>query len=103
MILGKVIGTVVAEARTPTLAGKPLRLVQLLDGQTLEPKGGMRVATDITGAGDSELVLLSAGSPARKAADLQRAPVDLVIIAIVDELSGENGTIYRSAQKDGET
>ena len=101
MILGKVIGTVVAEARTATLRGQVLRLVQLLDGRTLEAKGGTRVAADVTGAGDGELVLLSSGAPGRKAGDLQHAPLDLVIIAIVDELAGEAGVIYHSSWKDG--
>jgi microcompartment protein CcmK/EutM len=101
MILAKVIGTVVADARVPTMGGQLLRLVQLLDGRTLEPKGGIYVAADVTGAGDGELVMLSSGASARKAAGLQHAPVDLAIIAIIDELAGASGAIYRSTKKEG--
>ena len=101
MILAKVIGTVVADARASTLGGQLLRLVQLLDGRTLEPKGGMYVAADVTGSGDGELVMLSSGASARKAVGLQHAPVDLAIIAIIDEVAGASGTIYRSTQKEG--
>lgn len=99
MILGKVIGTVVADARVSTMGGQLLRLVQFLDGRTLEPQGGIHVAADVTGAGDGELVMLSTGASARKADNLQDAPVDLVIIAIIDELAGATGVIYNSTPK----
>ena len=101
MILGKVIGTVVADARVSTMGGQLLRLVQLLDGRTLEPQGGIHVAADVTGAGEGELVMLSSGASARKAGNLRDAPVDLVIIAIIDELAGAAGVIYRPAQREG--
>ena len=101
MILAKVIGTVVADARVPSMGGQLLRLVQLVDGRTLEPRGGVYVAADVTGAGDGELVMLSSGASARKAGNLQNAPVDLAIIAIIDELAGAQGAIYRSTRKDG--
>ena len=100
MILGKVIGTVVADARVSTMSGQHLRLVQLLDGNTLEPQGGIHVAADVTGAGEGELVMLSTGASARKADNLQHVPVDLVIIAIIDELTGVTGVTYRSAPKE---
>ena len=100
MILGKVIGTVVADARVATMGGQLLRLVQLLDGRTLEPQGGIHVAADVTGAGEGELVMLSSGASARKAGNLRDAPVDLVIIAIIDELAGAAGVIYRPAQRE---
>jgi microcompartment protein CcmK/EutM len=93
MILGKVIGTVVADARVTTMSGQLLRLVQLLDGRTLEPQGGIHVAADVTGAGEGELVMLSTGASARKADNLLNAPVDLVIIAIIDELAPKEGII----------
>ena len=100
MILGKVIGTVVADARVSTMGGQRLLLVQLLDGRTLEPQGGIHVAADVTGAGDGELVMLSSGASARKAGNLRDAPVDLVIIAIIDELTGTAGVVYRSAREE---
>ena len=101
MILAKVIGTVVADARVSSMGGQLLRLVQLVDGRTLEPRGGIFVAADVTGAGDGELVMLSSGASARKAGNLQKAPVDLAIIAIIDELAGTGGVIYHSTRKEG--
>ena len=59
------------------------------------------MAADVTGAGDGELVMLSSGASARKAGKLQNAPVDLAIIAIIDEVAGADGAIYRSTRKDG--
>ena len=101
MMLAKVIGTVVADTRTASMGGQLLRLVQPLDAHTLEAEGGIYVAADVTGAGDGELVMLSSGASARKAGNLQKAPVDLAIIAIIDELAGADGVIYRSTRKDG--
>lgn len=101
MMLGKVIGTVVADTRVSTMGGQHLRLVQMLDARTLESKGGIYVAADVTGAGDGELVMLSSGASARKAEGLQKAPVDLAIIAIIDELAGASGVIYRSKPREG--
>ena len=40
MIFAKVIGTVVADARVSSMGGQLLRLVQLVDGRTLEPGAG---------------------------------------------------------------
>src|SRR5229473_4445092 len=100
MIFAKVIGTVVADARVSSMRGQHLRLVQLVDGRTLEPRGGIFVVADVTGAGDGELVMLSSGASARKAGKLQDAPVDLVIIAIIDELTGAAGVVYRSAREE---
>ena len=65
MILAKVIGTVVADARASTLGGQLLRLVQMLDGRTLEPKGGIYVAADVTGAGDTVIALVTLGAAAK--------------------------------------
>jgi microcompartment protein CcmK/EutM len=99
MILAKVTGTVVAEARAATLGGHQLRLVQVLDGRTLEPRGGVQVAADVTGAGEGDLVVLSSGASGRMAGNLSAAPVDLVIIAIIDELADAGGALYKSQRK----
>ena len=101
MILARVIGTVVADARVSSMGGQLLRLVQPVDGRTLEARGGIFVAADVTGAGDGELVMLSSGASARKAGNLHNAPVDLAIIAIIDELAGADGALYRSTRKEG--
>ncbi|MDA1094557.1 MAG: EutN/CcmL family microcompartment protein [Acidobacteria bacterium] len=86
MILGKVVGTVVATRKDERLIGSKLLIVQpvLPNG---EPHGGTIVAVDTVDAGVSELVLVVSGSSARMAAGQADRPVDAAIIGIVDELS----------------
>jgi len=42
------------------------------------------VAADTVGAGVGEMVVICQGSPARLAPDLKEAPVDAVVMGIVD-------------------
>ena len=84
MLLGRVIGQVVACVVTPGLAGVPLLVVQPLD-KHLEPKGKTLVAADATRmAGPGELVSYEGGREAAMALDETFVPVDHAIIAIVD-------------------
>ena len=85
MLLGQVIGTVVATKKEPELEGIKLLLVKGVD---LEGKlqGGVIVAADAVGAGVGETVLFCAGSSARQTEVTKNKPVDHVIMAIVDEL-----------------
>ncbi len=86
MILGKVVGTVVATRKDERLIGSKLLIVQpvLPNG---EPRGGTIVAVDTVDAGVSEMVLVVSGSSARMAAGQADRPVDAAIIGIVDDLS----------------
>jgi microcompartment protein CcmK/EutM len=86
MVLGKVIGTVVASRKEPTLEGLTLLVVRAcdVDGQ---PSGGIAVAIDAVGAGIGEVVLYCSGSSARQTQATQNRPVDATIMAIVDEVA----------------
>jgi microcompartment protein CcmK/EutM len=88
MILGKVVGTVVATRKDERLVGSKLLLVQpvLPDGEP-EPRRGPIVAVDTVDAGAAETVLVVSGSSARMAAGQSERPVDAAIIGIVDVLS----------------
>ncbi|MBK6684522.1 MAG: ethanolamine utilization protein EutN [Deltaproteobacteria bacterium] len=94
MLIGKVIGTVVATKKEPTLEG--LKLL-LLKGADLEgnANGGVVVAADAVGAGIGELVLYAAGSSARQTVQTKDRPVDHVVMAIVDLIEAEGRTRYR--------
>jgi ethanolamine utilization protein EutN len=84
MLLGRVIGQVVACIITPGLEGVPLLIVQPLD-KTLQPKGKAIVAADATRmAGVGELISYEGGREAAMALDQTFVPVDHAIIAIVD-------------------
>jgi ethanolamine utilization protein EutN len=56
------------------------------------------VAVDSVGAGEGELVLFCQGSSARLAGGLKEAPVDAVIIGIVDSVDVMGKEIYNTRQ-----
>jgi microcompartment protein CcmK/EutM len=96
MLLGTVIGTVVATKKDQELEGLKLLVVK---GADLEgkPNGGVIVAADAVGAGVGELVLYCAGSSARQTQVTKNRPVDHVIMAIVDEVTiGDTVTFKKS-------
>jgi microcompartment protein CcmK/EutM len=83
MLLAKVVGTVVATRKEPTLDGLKLLLVRAVDEEGRE-QGTPLVAVDAVGAGPGEIVLVAAGSSARQTAVTDKRPVDAVLMAIVD-------------------
>ena len=90
MILGKVVGTVVATQKDEKLIGSKLMIVQnvSLDGELISQ---YTVSVDAVGAGIGEMVLVATGSSARQTDTTKDKPVDAVIMAIVDivEAHGE--------------
>jgi microcompartment protein CcmK/EutM len=90
MLLGKVVGTVVATRKEETLNGLKFLLLRQLDVEAQET-GAYRVAADAVGAGLGEVVLFATGSSARQTKITDRRPCDAVIMAIVDtvEIDGE--------------
>ncbi len=90
MLLGRVVGTVVATKKDPELEGLKLLLIQGTDVDG-KASGGVIVAADAVGAGVGELVLFAAGSSARQTIQTKDRPVDHVVMAIVDqvEVGGE--------------
>ena len=91
MLLGKVVGTVVATRKEPTLEGSTLLLVRGLDLDA-NPTATLVVAVDAVGAGVGEVVLYASGSSARQTEKTKDRPVDATIMAIVDQLE-VNGTL----------
>ena len=88
MLLGKVVGTVVATRKEPTLDGSRFLLVRALD-QECKPTNTLVVAVDAMGAGVGEVVLYASGSSARQTEMTKDRPVDAVIMAIVDQVEVE--------------
>jgi len=85
MVLGKVIGSVVATQKDESLVGKKLMLVKAIDleGNLLEP---FVVAVDIVGVGIGEKVLVVNGSSARMTDETRERSIDSVIVAKVDSI-----------------
>ena len=86
MVLGRIIGTLVASRKEPTLEGLKLLVVRACDVDG-NPTGGIAVAVDAVGAGIGEVVLYVSGSSARQTQVTQNRPVDATIMAIVDEIT----------------
>ncbi len=86
MILGKVIGTLVASRKEPTLDGLTLLVVRACDVDGT-PNGSIAIAVDAVGAGIGEVVLYCSGSSARQTQVTKDRPVDAVIMAIVDQIA----------------
>ena len=86
MQLARVIGTVVSTVKNPSLEGRKLLVIQILDGE-LRPTGRPLVAVDSVGAGAGELVFWCRGKEASFALDGIEAPTDCTIIGIVDSES----------------
>ncbi len=95
MVIGKVVGTVVATRKHDRLVGGKIQVVQPLDPSTLESAGELFVAIDAVGAGIGEQVLIARGSAARKAIDNESAPVDATIVGIIDEIDIPNARMSR--------
>jgi len=86
MVLGKVIGTLVASRKEQTLEGLKLLVVRACDVDG-NPNRALAVAVDAVGAGIGEVVLYCAGSSARQTQVTQNRPVDATIMAIVDSIA----------------
>ncbi len=91
MIIGKVVGTVVASRKEEELVGMKFLAVAPLDLATGETTSGGVIAVDAVGAGVGEVVLYASGSSARQTKLTNNRPVDATIMAIVDtyEVGGE--------------
>ena len=83
MIIGRIIGNVVATRKDPRLEGKKLLLVRPIT-LTGEDESGYLVAIDTVGAGFHERVLVVAGSSARLAQNMKDAPVDAAVVGVID-------------------
>jgi ethanolamine utilization protein EutN len=103
MFLARVEGSVVATKKDASMSGRKLLLVrpQLVDDKDptkFRPGTNTIIAVDSVGAGIGELVMFCQGSSARLAPNLKDAPVDAVIIGIVDSVDVLGKEIYNARQ-----
>jgi microcompartment protein CcmK/EutM len=97
MLLGKVVGTLVATRKETTMEGLKFLVLKQLDIDGNET-GGYRVAADAVGAGLGEVVLYATGSAARQTKYTHERPCDGVIMAIVDLLEVDGEVKYNKAE-----
>ncbi len=87
MDIGKVIGTVVATRKDPSLEGTRLLVVQPLD-EKHTPISEPLVAVDtLQDAGVGEIVYIVTGGDAVGVLPGRRMPVDVAIVGLVDSMS----------------
>ena len=91
MLLGKVVGTLVATRKEPSMEGFKFLVLRQIDVDGKE-SGDYVVAVDAVGAGVEEVVLYATGSAARQTVATNNRPCDAVVMAIVDswEVGGED-------------
>jgi len=93
MLIGRVVGTVVATRKEEELNGLKLLLVRGADAEG-KATGSLVVAIDAVGAGVGEVVLYASGSSARQTRVTKDRPVDATIMAIVDTIEHEGKSTY---------
>jgi len=98
MLLGRVVGTLVATRKEPSLEGLKFLVLKQLDIEGKET-GGYRVAADSVGAGLGEVVLFATGSAARQTKLTHQRPCDGVIMAIVDVLEVDGVVKYDKSEE----
>ena len=101
MFLARVEGSVVSTKKEAAMNGRKLLLLrpQLVDEKDptkFRPGANTIVAVDSVGAGVNELVMFCQGSSARLAAGLKDAPIDAVVIGIVDSVDVLGKEIYNA-------
>lgn len=97
MFIGKIIGNVVSTQKNEKFRGMKLLLVQpyITKDRSLQISGSSIVAVDSVGAGAGECVLFTQGSSARLTPATKDAPVDAVIVGIVDGIEVEGAQLEK--------
>jgi|SRR5437867_3918390 len=99
MFLARVEGSVVSTKKEASMNGRKLlllrpQLVDETDPTKFRSGTNTIVAVDSVGAGVGEMVMFCQGSSARLATGLKEAPVDAVVIGIVDVVDALGKQIY---------
>ena len=97
MFIAKVIGNVVSTQKNAKFLGMKLLLIQpyiCRDGK-MQISGSSVVAVDSVGAGAGECVLFTQGSSARLTPATKDAPVDAVIVGIVDAIEVDGAVVEK--------
>lgn len=96
MDFARVVGSAVSTIKADSLKGHKLLVLRAADAAD-NLFGEPYVAVDAVGAGEGELVLVSRGSAARHTATTKDAPVDAVIMAILDSVELDGSTSFRKS------
>ena len=100
MLLGKVVGTLVASLKEPSMEGFKFLVLRQIDVDGKDT-GGYVIAVDAVGAGVEEVVLFATGSAARQTETTNNRPCDAVVMAIVDSWEIEGDEKYLKGEAEG--
>ncbi|HLD93485.1 MAG TPA: EutN/CcmL family microcompartment protein [Anaerolineales bacterium] len=96
MLIAKVIGTTVSTIKDQKLEGRKLLICREAD-ETGKAFGKPYVAVDTVDAGVGDLVLTAHGSSGRQTFFTKDAPVDAVIMAVIDSLQVDGEVVFRKS------
>ncbi len=99
MLIGKVVGTLVASRKEEKLEGMKFLVLRQV-GVEAQLGSGYVVAVDAVGAGLDEYVLYASGSSARQTVITDKRPVDAVVMAIIDQWEVGGDVKYRKVEGD---
>ena len=104
MFVAKVTGSLVSTQKTDSLVGHKLLVVEPYrlesdQRQSLVSTGRTFIAVDALGAGEGDFVLITQGSSARMTPETQEAPIDTVIVGIVDQVRVDQHSVYSRGEE----
>jgi len=98
MFIAKVKGNVVTTHKVDKMGGRKLLIVEPLqvseDDKGFDATGRCFVAVDSIDAGAGDVVLVTQGSSARMTEGTSDAPVDCVVIGIIDAVTVGEKPVY---------
>lgn len=100
MFMARVKGNVVTSHKVEKMKGRKMLVVEPVrvspDNSEIIGTGRSFVAVDTLGAGNGELVVITQGSSSRMTSGTSDAPVDCVIIGIIDSVSVLGKQLYEN-------
>ena len=95
MKIALVIGSTVSTIKDEVIQGRKLLIVRNADTAG-KPTGDPYIAVDTVSAGTGDLVMVTDGSSARYTNQTTNAPVDAVIVGVIDSLEMSGKVTYQS-------
>jgi microcompartment protein CcmK/EutM len=94
MKIALVIGSTISTIKDEVIRGRKLLIVRNAD-TTGTPTGEPYIAVDTVSAGPGDLVMVTEGSSARYTNQTTNAPIDAVIVGVIDSLEMSGTVTYR--------
>src|SRR5687767_12280832 len=93
MLIGKVVGSMVATRKDERIEGRKLLVVQVHDHEN-KPTRQYVVAADSVQARPGDMVLYATGSSARQTELTENHPIDAVVMAVIDSWDVGGSNVY---------